>query len=386
MDRLAQAGSPDGRTMTEFVARVIALRKNYPLLREMRFLFGDREVLPGLYDVSWFDESGAALTIDAWQDPEGRALTLRRAGPGLNGETEVILIMMNGSSQALNFAAPAPHLEWNVLMDSAVPDALPPADRRGTGSAAHSVPRHCWRSRPGTPTGRPSGWPAPHEGPRLLTALPPDPGTHRTATDSGTLEGVMPRTRRPQRRKIERRRRQNGTKVMQKRRAGSKPSKSSALKAHTSCPKPQSIRTSVIAYCLPFGAHLTDAGRTRYRFWAPSCKAVQLELYRTESAAPTHRHDPHRRRLVRSAWPMAARARVPVSDQCGSGGARSGLPLPARRRARPERSDRSACLSWENTHWHGRPWEETVLYEVHVGALGGYAGVTRRLKEFATSA
>ena len=48
-----------GTQMMEFVARVIALRKNYPLLREMRFLFGDREVLPGLFDVGWFDEHGA---------------------------------------------------------------------------------------------------------------------------------------------------------------------------------------------------------------------------------------------------------------------------------------------------------------------------------------
>ncbi len=53
------ADTPAGRTMTEFIASVIALRKNYPLLREMRFLKGDKEVLPGLYDVGWFDERGA---------------------------------------------------------------------------------------------------------------------------------------------------------------------------------------------------------------------------------------------------------------------------------------------------------------------------------------
>src|SRR3984957_177020 len=114
-----RAGSEEGRRMTEFVARVITLRKQHPLLRETRFLFGDREVLPGLYDIGWFDERGFPLTIEAWQDPEGRALTLRRAGPGLDGETEVLLMMMNGSSEALSFSAPAPHLEWNVLMDSA---------------------------------------------------------------------------------------------------------------------------------------------------------------------------------------------------------------------------------------------------------------------------
>jgi maltooligosyltrehalose trehalohydrolase len=33
------------------------------------------------------------------------------------------------------------------------------------------------------------------------------------------------------------------------------------------------------AHCLPFGAHLTDATHTRYRFWAPSLESVRLELY-----------------------------------------------------------------------------------------------------------
>jgi maltooligosyltrehalose trehalohydrolase len=30
---------------------------------------------------------------------------------------------------------------------------------------------------------------------------------------------------------------------------------------------------------------------------------------------------------------------------------------------------------WRNTEWRGHPWHETVLYELHVGACGGYAGV-----------
>jgi isoamylase len=172
-----QAHSPEGRMMTEFIARVIALRKNYPLLREMRFLKGDVEVLPGLYDVGWFDERGTALTIEAWQDPEGRALTLRRAGPGLDGEVDVVLIMMNGSSQALTFVPPPPHLEWNVLLDSAVPDAVQsPLVGGEMVVEAHSVAVLLAQ-----PTGE-ADWQAvwmagAHEGPRLLTALPPDPGT-----------------------------------------------------------------------------------------------------------------------------------------------------------------------------------------------------------------
>jgi glycogen operon protein len=172
-----QANSPRGRALTEYVARVVALRKNYPVLRETRFLYGDREVLPGLYDVSWFDERGTALAIEAWQDPEGRALTLRRAGPGLTGETDVILMMFNGSSQPLDFAPPAPHLEWNVLLDSAAPEV----PRRPLVGSEIAVAGHSVVVMLAQPTGD-ADWQAvwmagAHQGPRLLTALPPDPGT-----------------------------------------------------------------------------------------------------------------------------------------------------------------------------------------------------------------
>jgi isoamylase len=120
-----RAASPQAQQMTAFVTRMITLRKRHPLLRETRFLFGDREVLPGLHDVGWFDERGEPLSIEAWQDPEGRAFTLRRAGPGLTGETEVLLMMLNASATALRFTPPPPHLEWHVLVDSADPDAPP---------------------------------------------------------------------------------------------------------------------------------------------------------------------------------------------------------------------------------------------------------------------
>ncbi|GAB2882048.1 glycogen debranching protein GlgX [Paraburkholderia jirisanensis] len=120
-----RAASASGQKMTAFVTRMVALRRDHPLLRETRFLVGDREVLPGLFDVGWFDERGESLTIEAWQDPEGRAFTLRRAGPGRSGETEVLLMMLNASADMLRFTPPPPYLEWHVLVDSADPDAPP---------------------------------------------------------------------------------------------------------------------------------------------------------------------------------------------------------------------------------------------------------------------
>ena len=38
---------------------------------------------------------------------------------------------------------------------------------------------------------------------------------------------------------------------------------------------------------------------------------------------------------------------------------------------------------WRNADWRGRPWHETVLYELHAGLLGGFAGVQRELARLA---
>jgi maltooligosyltrehalose trehalohydrolase len=39
--------------------------------------------------------------------------------------------------------------------------------------------------------------------------------------------------------------------------------------------------------------------------------------------------------------------------------------------------------SWRCGAWRGRPWEDAVIYELHVGVLGGYGGVMQRLPALA---
>ncbi|CAK9888895.1 MULTISPECIES: malto-oligosyltrehalose trehalohydrolase [Pseudomonas] len=38
---------------------------------------------------------------------------------------------------------------------------------------------------------------------------------------------------------------------------------------------------------------------------------------------------------------------------------------------------------WQHPGWRGRPWHEAVIYELHVGLCGGYAGVIERLPTLA---
>jgi isoamylase len=120
-----EAESDAGRALTSFAGRLISLRKNHPLLRDSHFLHGENDVLPEITDVGWFDERGEPLTSEAWQDPEGRALTLRRAGAGFDGKIEVLLLMHNAGDAPLSFTLPPPRLEWNVLVDTAKPDMHP---------------------------------------------------------------------------------------------------------------------------------------------------------------------------------------------------------------------------------------------------------------------
>ncbi|WJF91703.1 malto-oligosyltrehalose trehalohydrolase [Paraburkholderia bonniea] len=141
------------------------------------------------------------------------------------------------------------------------------------------------------------------------------------------------------------------------------------------------------AHCLPFGAQLIGAAsaapRTRFRFWAPSCKTVQLEI--EQGPARTALLDMH---PSGGGW-------FEGEAHCGAGtlyryrldGALA-VPDPASRFQPRDTHGPSEVLdprayTWQHAHWHGRPWEETVLYELHVGALGGYAGVMQRLPALA---
>jgi malto-oligosyltrehalose trehalohydrolase len=44
-----------------------------------------------------------------------------------------------------------------------------------------------------------------------------------------------------------------------------------------------------------------------------------------------------------------------------------------------------ASYRWRQTDWRGRPWRDAVIYELHVGLLGGFAGVARELPRLAAT-
>lgn len=132
---------------------------------------------------------------------------------------------------------------------------------------------------------------------------------------------------------------------------------------------------------MPFGAEVLDDGSVRFRLWAPSAKTVGLCL--GDATEPCLRLGPEGNgwfSLVTARAHAGTRYRFAIDD-----GLR--VPDPASRFQPEDVNGPSeviapAAFVWRDGEWRGRPWAETVLYELHVGSFspeGNFAGVKKRL-------
>jgi glycogen operon protein len=128
----SMAASPPGLALTAYVARLIALRREHPVLRHPRFLHGTEYPAPGIADIAWFDQDGATIPPDAWNDIGQRTLILRRAMQVPEGRVTILTLLLNPTDQPSRFLLPAPRLPCRVLLDSAAPGA-------SAGEAGHDV-------------------------------------------------------------------------------------------------------------------------------------------------------------------------------------------------------------------------------------------------------
>jgi malto-oligosyltrehalose trehalohydrolase len=138
---------------------------------------------------------------------------------------------------------------------------------------------------------------------------------------------------------------------------------------------------------MPFGAEPDDRGGARFRIWAPTAKRVDLLLGDPENGPGRVRE---MLRLEDGFWERDERLapgglyRYRIDEG-------PAVPDPASRfQPRdvhgPSELVAPGAFAWEDDGWPGRPWDEIVPYELHVGAFsrqGGYDGVRRRLDRLA---
>src|SRR5579871_10074 len=132
---------------------------------------------------------------------------------------------------------------------------------------------------------------------------------------------------------------------------------------------------------MPFGAELLSDGSVRFRLWAPKANEVVLILEdgREEGYPLTRLADGWFELTTREAS-RNSKYRFQID-----GGLK--VPDPASRfqpqdvHGASEVIDADAFL-WRDESWKGRPWEEAVIYELHVGTFseeGTYRGLEQKL-------
>ncbi|MGA2125863.1 MAG: glycogen debranching protein GlgX, partial [Xanthobacteraceae bacterium] len=118
-----QAVTPENRTLTALVTRLLALRHAHPVLRSRNFMHGQQQPAPGIADISWFDEDGTSISVESWNNPDKRVIVLRRAAREPDGSVPALTLLLNPTGAKLSIRLPQPHVPSRVLIDTDNPDA-----------------------------------------------------------------------------------------------------------------------------------------------------------------------------------------------------------------------------------------------------------------------
>jgi maltooligosyltrehalose trehalohydrolase len=139
-------------------------------------------------------------------------------------------------------------------------------------------------------------------------------------------------------------------------------------------------------YSMPFGAQVTPAG-VRFRLWAPAAGSVELFLY--DSGEPR----PRPMRQAGSGWfeRLESEASAGSRYRFRIDGALE-VADPASRYNAEDAEGPSvvvdpASFDWGAQQWAGRPWNEAVIYEIHVGSFtpaGTFRAAIERLDHLAS--
>jgi maltooligosyltrehalose trehalohydrolase len=136
-------------------------------------------------------------------------------------------------------------------------------------------------------------------------------------------------------------------------------------------------------HSMPFGATPESEGVTRFRLFAPGAAEIDLELV----TGPGHGHYPMEHD-GRGWFELARQADAPAGTHYAfRTAARLRVPDPASRWNPdgvhgPSVVVDPAAYEWHDDGWDGRPWEDAVVYELHVGTFtpeGTFAAIAERL-------
>jgi isoamylase len=119
------AGVEDNKALSAFVARLLALRRDLPVLRRNRFLSGTHfETIDGK-DIAWYTPAGDEMADAHWNDAQTRSIAMLLDGRApasaipVEAHDTSVLVVINGWHEAVPFTLPAsPTGHWHLAVDT----------------------------------------------------------------------------------------------------------------------------------------------------------------------------------------------------------------------------------------------------------------------------
>ena len=125
--------------LADFVARLVALRRAHPVLRQKQFLHSRPRAADGLPDAIWRRADGAVPSPNDWHDSAFRCIgvELRMAAEGPDAADALFVVFNGGGPTLLGLPDTAP--EWRLILDTTRPALSFEAHRTQLEIAGQSV-------------------------------------------------------------------------------------------------------------------------------------------------------------------------------------------------------------------------------------------------------
>ncbi|WP_375458067.1 glycogen debranching protein GlgX [uncultured Enterovirga sp.] len=120
-----ESGLAQDPDLPDFVAHLIAVRRDHEGLRRRAFLTGGNTAGTGLRDVYWLCPTGREMTWEDWADGSRRVVGMQIGNDAQDGRR--ILLLANGSAEEVAFklAPSVPGQRWRPIFDSDTPRGHP---------------------------------------------------------------------------------------------------------------------------------------------------------------------------------------------------------------------------------------------------------------------
>ena len=136
--------------LTEFTARVTALRAAHPVFRRKRFFQGRPIHGSSIDDIAWLRSDGQHMTAEDWNGGHTRTLTIFLNGQGIPDHNELgeriiddsFLLLINAHHQPVSFTLPDQSYgrTWELVIDTADPLLAHTRRRRPAPDSRQRVP------------------------------------------------------------------------------------------------------------------------------------------------------------------------------------------------------------------------------------------------------